>query len=93
MIVLIKSGPETVEGKRAVQLASDAAADLVLLQNGAYFARKGVLEGFAGKTYLLDEDARLRGLTAGELRAGTKALDYDSLVELMAGEDKVVGMF
>lgn len=92
MIVIVKSGPETIEGKRAVKLARDMAADLVLIQNGVYYAQKERLEGFCGTAHLLDEDRRLRGIGEEELDKGVRKIDYDGLVDLMAG-DKVLGMF
>lgn len=93
MLVIVKSAPDTPDGKRGVKLARDMAADLVLLQNGVYFAQKERLEGFCGTAYVLAEDSRLRGLKDDELEKGIKKLNYDDIVNLMADEDKVVGMF
>jgi sulfur relay protein TusB/DsrH len=69
------------------------AADVVLLQNGVYFAQKERLEGFCGTAYVLDDDVRLRGLKNDEIEKDIRRLDYGSLVDLMASEDKVAGMF
>ncbi len=93
MLVIVKSAPDTMDGKRGVKLARDMAADVVLLQNGIYFAQGERLEGFCGTAYALDDDIRLRGLNADEIEKNIKRLDYGSLVELMTNEDKVVGMF
>lgn len=93
MLVIVKSAPDTTDGRRGIKLARDMAADLVLLQNGIYFAQKERLEGFCGTAYVLDEDSRLRGLKDEELEKGVKKLEYNALVGLMAEEDKVVGMF
>lgn len=93
MFVIVKSGPDTQDGKRGVKLARDMSADICLIQNAVYFAQKERLEGFCGKVYILDKDAGLRGLKDDELENGIKKIDYDGLVELMAGDDKVVGMF
>jgi sulfur relay protein TusB/DsrH len=93
MFVIVKSGPDTQDGKRGVKLARDMAADIFLIQNAVYFAREERLEGFCGKVYILDKDAGLRGLRDDELEKGIKKIDYDGLVELMAEEDKVLGMF
>lgn len=93
MLVIVKSAPDTIDGKRGIKLARDMAADLVLIQNGVYFAQNERFEGFCGTAYALDEDTRLRGLKDGEIKKGLKKLDYDGLVDLMADEDKVVGMF
>ncbi len=93
MLVIVKSAPDTMDGKRGIKLARDMAADVVFLQNGVYFAQKERLEGFCGAAYVLDDDVRLRGLRGDEIEKDIKRLDYDGLVDLMAGEDKVVGMF
>lgn len=93
MLVIVKSAPDTAEGKRGIKLARDMAADVVLLQNGISFAQKERLEGFCGTAYVLDDDVRLRGLKDDEIEKGIKMVDYGSLVDLMANEDKVVGMF
>jgi sulfur relay protein TusB/DsrH len=93
MLVIVKSSPDTADGRRGFKLARDMAADLVLLQNGVYFAQKERFEGFCGSAYILDEDSRLRGLKDEELVKGMRRLNYDDLVDLMADEDKVLGMF
>jgi sulfur relay protein TusB/DsrH len=93
MLVIVKSAPDTTDGKRGVKLARDMAADVVLLQNGVYFAQKERLEGFCGTAYVLDDDVRLRGLKNDEIEKDIRRLDYGSLVDLMAREDKVDGMF
>ena len=61
MIVIIKSAPDTPEGKRGIKLARDMAADLFLIQNGVYFAQEERLEGFCGTVYVLEDDLKLRG--------------------------------
>jgi sulfur relay protein TusB/DsrH len=93
MITIIKSSPDTPEGKRGFKLARDMASDIVLLQNGVYFAQKERFEGFCGKVYVLEEDRRLRGLRDNEILEGAIMIDYEKLVDLMVEEDKVVGMF
>lgn len=93
MLVIVKSAPDSTDGKRGVKLARDMAADVVLLQNGVYFAQRERLEGFCGTAYVLDDDVRLRGLKDDEIEKDIRRLDYDGLVDLMADEDKVVGMF
>lgn len=93
MLVIIKSAPDTTEGKRAVKLARDMAADICLIQNAVYFAQKERLEGFCGMAFVIDEDARLRGLGSGDIDKGIKKIDYDALVDLMTKEDKVIGLF
>jgi sulfur relay protein TusB/DsrH len=93
MLVIVKSAPDSTDGKRGVKLARDMAADVVLLQNGVYFAQRERLEGFCGTAYVLDDDVRLRGLKDDEIEKNIRRLNYDGLVDLMADEDKVVGMF
>jgi len=95
MLMIIKSAPETPEGKRGIKLATSMSADIVLLQNGVYFIQGQKLEdaGFTGKTYVLEDDKRLRGLQVTAEMRNIKDISYDSLMELMTGSDKVIGMF
>ena len=93
MLVIIKSAPDTTEGKRAIKIARDLAADVCLIQNAVYFGIKNRLEGFCGTVYLLDDDRKLRGLSDESLIKDIKAIDYDMLVELMISEDNVIGAF
>jgi sulfur relay protein TusB/DsrH len=93
MLVIIKSAPDTTEGARGLTLAKEGGADLVLLQNGVYFAQKERLGAFAGAVYVLDDDKRLRGLKDSEMDARARSIDYDKLTDIITGGDKVVGMF
>jgi sulfur relay protein TusB/DsrH len=93
MIVLIKSAPDTADGMRGVTLAKDGGADLVLLQNGVYFAQQERLGSFSGAVYVLDDDKRLRGMKDTELDDRVKIIDYDRLTDIIAEGKKVVGMF
>ena len=95
MIVIIKSAPDTPEGKRGIKIARYMAADVVLLQNGVYFLKSQALEdlGFAGMTYVLEDDKRLRGLKGTDETMNTKDIDYDGLIDLIVKNDKVIGMF
>jgi sulfur relay protein TusB/DsrH len=93
MLVIVKSAPDTTEGKRGVQLARDMAADICLIQNAVYFAQKENLKGFRGTAYILEEDCKLRGLKDEEIEKNLTGLNFDSLVDLMADHDKVIGMF
>ncbi len=95
MLVIIKSAPDTPEGKRGVKLARHMSADIVLLQNGVYFIQKERLEdlGFYRTAYVLEDDKRLRGLKDNDNHKNIKDINYDSLVDLMVGSDKIVGMF
>jgi sulfur relay protein TusB/DsrH len=95
MIVIIKSAPDTPEGKRGVRIARDMFSDIVLLQNGTYFLKEQALEdlGFVRTAYVLEDDRRLRGLKAAAENKNIRDIDYDGLVDLLTGADKVVGMF
>ncbi|GAB4387785.1 MAG: hypothetical protein Kow0025_03320 [Thermodesulfovibrionales bacterium] len=90
MLVVIKSAPHTDEARRGVRLAKDLAADILLLQDAVYMAEKERLEGFCGTAYALASDAALRGV---EVEKEIRAVGYGEAVDLMAGEDKVLGFF
>jgi len=93
MLVIIKSAPDTTDGARGATLAKEGKADLVLLQNGVYFAQKERLGSFSGAVYVLDDDKKLRGLKDSEIDGRAKTIDYDKLTDLITGSDKVVGLF
>ena len=69
-------------------LAKESGADLVLLQNGVYFAQKDRLGNFSGAVYVLDDDKRLRGLKDSEMDARVKTIDYDKLTDIMTGGEE-----
>ncbi len=92
MIVLIKSAPDTPEARRAITLAGDLSADLVLIQNAVYLARERTA-GVRGAVYALDEDLRMRGLGPDTDIGAVKRIDYDMLVDLITNSDKVHGAF
>lgn len=91
MLLIIRSAPDTTEARRAVKLARDTAADILLIQNAVCLAGKDRLEGFCGTVYALHDDIRLRGIS--DIEKGVKTVGYDEAVDLMAGEDKVIGIF
>jgi sulfur relay protein TusB/DsrH len=93
VLVIVKSGPETTEGKRGIITAREMLADLVLIQNGVYFISGWELDAFSGKVYTLDEDLLLRGLGVGDVLKNIIKVDYDTLVDLMAESDNVLAMF
>lgn len=92
MLIIIKSGPETAEGKRGISLARQMAADVVLLQDAVRFAAKGPHEDLktGGKVYFIEDDARLAG---GQAAPQAIRISYGKLVDLLASEDKVQGAF
>ncbi len=91
-MVLIKSAPDTPEAKRAVRLAADMGADLVLIQSAVYLACEKAA-GLRGSAYALDEDLRLRGLGPEADIGAVKRIDYDMLVDLLVTADRVHGAF
>ncbi len=93
MLVMIKSAPDTTDGALGLTLAKESGADLVLLQNGVYFAQKERLGAFSGAVYVLGDDKRLRGLRDSEMDARAKTRDYDKLTDIITGGDKVTGVF
>ena len=93
MIVMIKSAPDTTDGAIGLTLANEGGADLVLLQNGVYFAQKDRLGVFPGAVYVLDDDKRLRGLKDSEMNARVKTIGYNALIDILTRGEKVVGMF
>jgi sulfur relay protein TusB/DsrH len=93
MLVIIKSGPATPEGERAVRLARAMGSDICLVQNGVYFAHSSRLGSFGGKVCALDDDVKLRGLTEDVKLAGIETASYGDMVDLMAASDGVIGMF
>jgi sulfur relay protein TusB/DsrH len=95
MLVIVRSAPGTLEGKRGIKFARDMSASLVLLQNGVYFIQAQALDdlAFVGEVYVLKDDTRLRGLKADNEKTTVRNIDYDGLVDLMAESGNVVGMF
>lgn len=94
MIVVVKSGPDTTDGRRGVTLARSAGAALILIQNAVVFAHAGLAGTAApGAVYALEDDLRLRGLGAADLGERIVRIGYPELVDLLAGADKVVGAF
>lgn len=93
MLVMIKNAPDTTDGATGLALAEESGADIVLLQNGVYFGQKERLGAFTGAVYVLNDDKRLRGLQDAEMDARVRTIDYDKLIDIITGDEKVVGMF
>ncbi|MBI5634535.1 MAG: hypothetical protein HZA15_13780 [Nitrospirae bacterium] len=95
MLVIVRSAPDTVDGRRGIKMARDLAADVVLLQNGVYFLQQEHLEdlGFCRTAYVLSDDRKLRGLDPADADRRAKEITYDALVDLMSESNNVVGMF
>jgi sulfur relay protein TusB/DsrH len=94
MIVVVKSGPDTTDGRRGVTMARSEGAVLVLIQNAVAFAHSEV-SGSAGPgaTYVLENDLRLRGMGAEDLDERIVRIGYPEFVDLITAADKVVGAF
>jgi len=90
MLVIVKSGPDTVEWKRALSLAQDMKTGICLIQNGVYFCLQDVIQDLAGTVYAIDEDMKLRGVAPSNK---VRTIDYVEAIDLMAQSDKVIGMF
>jgi len=93
MVVIIKSAPDTNDGALGLTLAKNGRADLILLQNGVFFAQKERLGSFSGVVYVLDDDKKLRGLKDAELDERVKVIDYDKMTDIITSDEKVTGMF
>jgi sulfur relay protein TusB/DsrH len=93
MLVMIKSAADTTDGAIGLTLAKESRADLILLQNGVYFAQKDRLGSFPGAVYVLDDDKNLRGFKDSEMDERVKIINYDKLTEIITSGEKVVGMF
>ncbi len=87
MLFLISSAPDTKEFKTAYKLAKDMNAEICLLQNAVY-ASKNLNDS---SLYVLGDEMKLRGINENEISG--KPIDYDQLIDLMTGTDKVVGLF
>jgi len=93
MLVMIKSAPDTTDGARGLTLANESGSDVILLQNGVYFAQKERLGAVSGAVYVLDDDKRLRGLKDPEIDERVKIIGYDKLTDIITSSVKVTGMF
>lgn len=87
MLFLIASAPDTQQFKTAFRMAKDMNADVCLLQNAVYASRH--LND--NSLYVLHDEIALRGIAPNEISG--KLIDYNTLVDLMADSDKVVGIF
>ena len=93
MLVIIKSAPDTPEGKRGLNLAINMAADICLMQNAVYFVQFEKIEGLRGTAYAVKEDFSLRGLQEDDLKRDVKLIGWDELMDLMIAADKTIGAF
>ena len=91
MLLMIKSHPESAEARRALKMASEMPAEVVLIQDGGYHVLGNRLEGFSGMVHVLEDDMRMRGLAPDGDKI--KTINYHDLVDLMAEAEKVAGIF
>jgi sulfur relay (sulfurtransferase) complex TusBCD TusD component (DsrE family) len=105
--ILLKSGPGTDAAARALQTAADMLAQghsvsLYLLQEAVRFCHSGLkcsnfngLQELIGKkldVHVLAQDAELRGIDGPSAGQAVSDGSYESLVDLMAACDRVVGI-
>ncbi len=90
MLIMIKSSPDTPEARKALDIARSMNASVCLLQNGVYLSAKEECRSIETSVYAISEDMALRGLKpAGHV----KSIDYEELIDIMNGSEKVMGMF
>jgi sulfur relay protein TusB/DsrH len=87
VLFLIASAPDTQQFKTAFRMAKDMNADICLMQNAVYASR--LLND--SSLYVLHDDINLRGIAQSEISGNL--IDYNRLIDLMAGSDNVVGIF
>ncbi len=90
MLIMIKSSPDTPEARKAFEMAKSMNASICLLQNGVFLAVKEGCADFGGSVYALSEDMMLRGLKPS---GNVRSIDYEELIDIMNGSEKVMGMF
>jgi sulfur relay protein TusB/DsrH len=90
MLIIIKSFPDTPEARQALDLAKSMNAGVCLVQNGVYLTVKEECRNIAASVFALSEDMALRGLKPA---GNVKSIDYDELIDIMNGSEKVMGMF
>lgn len=105
--MLLKSGPSTIEARRALQTAGDLlsqghAVSLWLLQDAVHFGRRlpgspaaEALSDLIAKNlcvYSLGRDAALRGLGPPAAGAPIAVGDYDALIDVLESSDRVIGV-
>ncbi|MBW2096352.1 MAG: DsrE family protein [Deltaproteobacteria bacterium] len=105
--ILLKNGPCTDEADRALQTAADMlvqghTVSLYLLQEAVRFCGPAMkcsssmgLQGLIEKNlkvHVLTRDAELRGINAPSADQAILEGSYESLVDLMASCDRVVGI-
>ncbi|MGI9861949.1 DsrH/TusB family sulfur metabolism protein [Moorella naiadis] len=105
LLILLGSAPDTVNARRAFNLAQHCAAagdnvTVAMVQNGvlAGLKRPAGQDIFVGENNIeglaLDEDLELRGFTDEYLAPGVKSCSYEELVDrMMEQSGRVWGVF
>jgi sulfur transfer complex TusBCD TusB component (DsrH family) len=107
MLILLKSGPDSVEAERTLTTASDLLSQghsitLCLLQEAVHFCR-GELQfpAMSRLQTLMDRnldvqdllsDCSLRGITPPSDTSRITAGDYSSMVDLIESADRTIGL-
>ena len=105
--ILLKSGPSSTDARRTLQVIADMMSQgdtvhLYLLQDAVHLSRAELkTDTSAALDRLVDQglavsflfrDARLRGLDVSAVPEKMSAGTYESLVDLMASSDRVIGL-
>jgi sulfur transfer complex TusBCD TusB component (DsrH family) len=107
VLILLKSGPDTVEAERTLTTASDMLSQghsvtLCLLQDAVHFCR-AELQSLAVSRFqalmdrnltvqALQPDCSLRGITPASDTSQITAGDYSSVVDLIESSDRTIGL-
>jgi sulfur transfer complex TusBCD TusB component (DsrH family) len=107
VLILLKSGPDTVEAERTLKTASDLlsqghAVTLCLLQEAVHFYRGELqfptvssLQALMDRNLIvqaLQPDCSLRGITPSSETSRITAGDYSSIVDLIESSDRTIGL-
>jgi sulfur relay (sulfurtransferase) complex TusBCD TusD component (DsrE family) len=105
--ILLKSGPASAEAQRALQVTADMMSQgdtvhLYLLQDAVHLSRPALKTGLTEtleklidnglQVEFLTRDAQLRGLDVSTVPETISGGTYDTLVDLMAAGDRVIGL-
>ncbi len=107
ILILLKSGPSSVEAQRALQVTTDMMSQgdtvhLYLLQDAVHLGRPDIKTGLTGtldrlvdkglQASYLTRDAELRGLDMSVVPEKISGGTYETLVDFMTSSDRVIGM-
>ena len=107
VLILLKSGPDTVEAERTLTTASDMLSQghsvtLCLLQDAVHFCRAELQSPVVSRlntlmdrnlmVQVLQPDCSLRGITPPPDTSRITAGDYSSIVDLIESADRTIGI-